>query len=101
MPSNYTKRVGFYVNLGASTVKPNISLGGLTTMTNFYFYGFKSCMHKNKAYNISVRIYTNYIWGLWKFTIKKKFVANPKIPFEIFFFLDCKCQSSCSSIALF
>jgi hypothetical protein len=74
MPSNYTKRVGFYVNLGASTVKPNISLGGLTTMTNFYFYGFKSCMHKNKAYNISVRIYTNYIWG--KTSVHKQLRKN-------------------------
>ncbi len=55
MPSNYTKRVSFYVNLGASIVKPKISLGGPTTMTNFFFNGFKSCMYKDKAYNIGVK----------------------------------------------
>jgi hypothetical protein len=40
MPSNYTKIVSFYVNLGASIVKPKISLGGPTTMTNFFVLWF-------------------------------------------------------------
>jgi hypothetical protein len=40
MPSNYTKIVSFYVNLGTSIVKPKISLGGPTTMTNFFVLWF-------------------------------------------------------------
>jgi hypothetical protein len=55
MPSNYTKRVGFYVNLGASIVKPKILLVALLEWPFYFFYGFKSCMYKNKAYNIGVK----------------------------------------------